>query len=184
MSQPALLLIDVQQAFDNPAWGPRNNPGAEAHIARLLRAFRHRGLPVLHARHDSVEPNSTLRPGQPGNAFKPEAQPLPTEPVFPKSVNSAFIGTTLEAHLRERGLTHLVVAGFITNHCVSTTVRMAGNLGFQVAVAADACATFDFKGLDGRVIPAETMHQVGLAELQGEFAQVRTTEEILAGLPR
>ncbi len=183
MSAPALLLIDVQQAFDHPSWGPRNNPGAEAAIAKLLEAWRRRGQPVIHVRHDSVEPRSTLRPDQPGNAFKPEATPLPHEPVFGKSVNSAFIGTGLETYLRERNLDRLVVAGFITNHCVSTSVRMAGNLGFETVLVSDACATFDFKDADGSIIPAETMHRIGLAELRGEFAIIRTHEEVLADLP-
>lgn len=174
----ALLLIDVQRAFDDPRWGPRNNPGAEARIAALLKAFRAAGKPVIHVRHDSVEPGSTLRPGTPGNAFKPEAEPLLGEPVFGKSVNSAFIGTGLEAHLRERGIDALVVAGFITNHCVSTTARMAGNLGFRTTVVADACATFDFKDEAG-VIPAETMHRIGLAELRGEFAEVVDAAAVL-----
>ncbi len=175
----ALLLIDVQRAFDDPRWGPRNNPGAEARIAALLKAFRAAGKPVVHVRHDSVEPGSTLRPGTPGNAFKPEAEPLPGEPVFGKSVNSAFIGTGLEGHLRERGIDALVVAGFITNHCVSTTVRMAGTLGFRTTVVADACATFDFKDEAG-VIPAETMHRIGLAELRGEFAEVVDAAALLS----
>ncbi|HJU82662.1 MAG TPA: cysteine hydrolase family protein [Holophagaceae bacterium] len=175
----ALLLIDVQRAFDDPRWGPRNNPGAEARIADLLQAFRAAGRPVVHVRHDSVEPGSTLRPGTPGNAFKPEAEPLPGEPVFGKSVNSAFIGTGLEAHLRERGIDALVIAGFITNHCVSTTARMAGNLGFRTTVVADACATFDFQDAQGS-LPAETMHRIGLAELRGEFAEVVDTQAVLA----
>ena len=177
----ALLLIDVQQAFDDPSWGPRNNPGAEAAIAKLLAAFRAKGLPVIHVKHDSVEPQSTLRPERPGNALKPEAAPLPGEPLFAKSVNSAFIGTGLEAHLRERGIASLVIAGFITNHCVSTTARMAGNLGFQVTVVEDACATFDFKDEDG-VIPAATMHRIGLAELRGEFAEIHAADEVASSL--
>jgi nicotinamidase-related amidase len=175
----ALLLIDVQQAFDDPRWGPRNNLGAERNIAELLKAFRAAGKPVLHVRHDSVEPDSTLRPDRPGNALKPEAAPLAGEPLFAKSVNSAFIGTGLEAHLRERGIDALVIAGFITNHCVSTTARMAGNLGFRTTVVEDACATFDFKDAAG-TIPAETMHRIGLAELRGEFAEILTTAEALA----
>lgn len=177
----ALLLIDVQQAFDDPFWGPRNNPQAESNIAALLQAFRAAGRPVLHVKHDSVDPRSTLRPEAPGNAFKPEAAPLPGEPVFPKSVNSGFIGTGLESYLRERGIDGLVIAGITTNHCVSTTTRMAGNLGFQTTLVSDACATFDFKDEQG-VIPAETMHRIGLAELRGEFAEILTTAEAITRL--
>jgi nicotinamidase-related amidase len=178
----ALLLIDVQQGFDEPSWGPRNNRSAEANIARLLDGYRGRGSPVVHVRHDSTEPGSALRPDRPGNAIKPEAAPRPGEPLFVKSVNSAFIGTGLEDYLRGQGITGLVVVGFITNHCVSTTVRMAANLGFATTVVSDACATFDFRDADGTTIPADTMHRVGLAELRGEFAAVVTTDEALAGL--
>ncbi len=177
----ALLLIDVQQAFDEPRWGPRNNLQAESRIAQLLAAFRHTGRPVLHVKHNSAEPGSTLAPGKPGNAFKPEAAPLPGEALFEKSVNSAFIGTELENHLHREGIGTLVIAGFITNHCVSTTARMAANLGFRTLVVDDACATFDFKDEAG-TIPAATMHRIGLAELRGEFAEILKTAEVLRRL--
>ena len=114
----ALLLIDLQKAIDDPRWaqdGPRNNPEAEANVARLLAAWRKAGRPIFHVRHDSTEPQSAYRPGQPGNAFKPEALPLPGEPIVAKRTNSAFIGTDLESRLRGAGIEGLVVAGVITN---------------------------------------------------------------------
>ena len=77
----ALLLIDVQQGIDDPRSGARNNPGAERQIATLLTAWREAGWPVIHVQHMSVIPGSALRPAAPGNAFKPEAEPLPGEPV-------------------------------------------------------------------------------------------------------
>ncbi|MBK8724723.1 MAG: cysteine hydrolase [Holophagaceae bacterium] len=181
MKDTALLLIDVQQAFLDPSWGPRNNPGAEANLLRLLEAFRATGRPVIHVKHDSTEPDSTLRPERPGNALMLGMEPIGDEPLYGKTVNSAFIGTGLEAHLRERGIEALVIGGFITNHCVSTTARMAGNLGFRATVVADACATFDFRDAEG-VIPAATMHRIGLAELRGEFAEVLDTGEVLGRL--
>ena len=176
----ALLLIDVQQGLDDPRWGERNNPGAERNIATLLAAWRKSLRPVIHVQHMSQEPNSPLRPDRPGNAFKPEAVPQPGEPIFQKRVNSAFIGTALEAHLRAHQIDRLVLVGITTDHCVSTTARMAANLGFDVTVVEDATTTFERVGPDGTRYSADLMHRVELASLNGEFATVRSAQDILA----
>lgn len=178
----ALLVIDVQKGFDAPGWGARNNPEAESVIASLLEAWRAAGWPVVHAQHVSVEPGSALGPGQPGVEIKPEAKPREGEPLFQKSVNSAFIGTGLEDHLRSEGIESLVMVGLTTNHCVSTTARMAGNLGFETFVVEDATATFDRAGPDGVSHPAELVHAVSLANLHGEFAVVVQSSEVLSAL--
>ncbi|HEV2332141.1 MAG TPA: cysteine hydrolase family protein [Gammaproteobacteria bacterium] len=178
----ALILIDIQQGFDAPGWGPRNNPQAEANAAKLLGAWRASGRPLFHVQHRSVTPGSPLRPGQSGCDHKPEVRPLPGEPVIGKSVNSAFIGTDLEARLRAAGIRTLVMAGLTTMHCVSTTVRMAGNLGFDTFVAADACAAHDQTGYDGKRYSAQTVHELALANLHGEFAEVADTAAILKEL--
>ena len=128
----------------------------------------------------SVEPDSPLRPELPGNALKPEALPHPGEPLFKKNVNSAFIGTGLEQHLRSAEITSLVLAGLTTDHCVSSTARMASDLGFRVTVVSDATATHERPGPGGEMISAEEMHRAALASLQGEFAEVRSTADILA----
>ena len=176
----ALLLIDVQQGFDDPHWGERNNPDAERNIATLLTAWRNARLPVIHVQHMSTEPDSPLRPDRPGNAFKPEGAPQPGEPIFQKTVNSAFIGTALEAHLRARQIDTVVLAGITTDHCVSTTARMAANLGFTTIVVSDGTATFERTGPEGDHYSAEQMHRLALASLHGEFATVRRTKDVLA----
>jgi len=178
----ALLLIDIQQGMDEPYWGRRNNPDAERNIAALLAAWRRTHRPIIHVQHMSVMPGSPLRPGQPGNAFKPEAQPAPGEPVFQKTVNSAFIGTPLESHLRDRKIQDLVIIGLTTDHCVSTTVRMAANLGFKAILVSDGTATHDRTGPDGTKYSADQIHQTELASLHGEFATVKKTDEVLAEL--
>src|ERR1022692_3898171 len=133
-----LLVIDVQKGMDDPRLGQRNNPGAEKNIERLLQAWRASGRPIIHVRHDSTGANSPFRPGQPGNEVKPEAQPLPGEPVVRKCVSSAFIGTDLEQRLRAAQQKTLVVVGMMAEYCVNTTARMAENLGFDVLVGSGA----------------------------------------------
>ena len=175
----ALLLVDVQQAWDEPYWGERNNPDAEEKILALVQAFRASKLPVIHIQHDSRDPNSPLFPSEPGHAFKVATGPLAGETVFNKSVHSAFLGTGLEAHLRAAGIDRLVIVGFTTNHCVSTTARMACDLGFKTVVVRDACAAFALDDMDGWTVSAQTLHDVGLTELHGEFAMVLTADALL-----
>src|SRR5256714_3465271 len=178
-----LLVIDVQKGMDVYAEQyNRNNPDLERNIARLQTAWRKSGRPIIHVQHLSKEPNSPLRPGQPGVEIKDEVSPVTGEPVVQKSVSSAFIGTTLEADLRRRGLKTLVVVGMQTNMCVSTTARMAGNLGFTTYVVSDATATFDNIGPNGTRYGAELLHDVALADLHGEFATGGDTDTILQGL--
>jgi len=172
----------MQTGFDDPVWGARNNLAAEANVAALLSAWRALSRPVIHVHHDSAEPASVLRRGEPGNAPKPEALPLAGERVYRKRVNNAFLGTGLEADLRALGVRDLAIVGLTTNHCVSTTARMAANLGFGALVLADATAAFARAHLDGRLRPAEEVHDAALSDLHGEFAEIVDTRTVLAAL--
>ena len=175
----ALLVIDLQKAIDHPSWGERNNPQAEQKIAALLRAWRATHRPIYHIGHDSVEPASHYRPGQPGNEFKPEAQPLAGEAIIRKRTNSAFIGTDLELLLRQAGQQLLVATGVITNNSVEATVRMAGNLGFDTFLVEDAAFTFGRKDWNGTPRTADEVHAMSLANLDGEYCTVIRTQAVL-----
>jgi nicotinamidase-related amidase len=175
----ALVVIDLQKAIDAPYWGPRNNPEAERNVATLLARWRATGRPIYHVKHDSREPQSAYRPGQDGNEFKDEVKPLPGETVVAKRINSAFVGTDLEARLTRAGHTLLVVTGVLTNNSVEATVRMGGNLGFEILLVSDGCFAVDKRTLDGRLFKAEDVHALSLANMSGEYAQVVDTKWVL-----
>ncbi|MEL6588300.1 MAG: cysteine hydrolase family protein [Pseudomonadota bacterium] len=176
-----LILIDIQTGFDDPAWGARNNPHAEDRAGELLAHWRATGQPVVHVQHVSKRPGSPLSGA--GLAFKPQVAPLAGEVVIQKSVNSAFIGTNLAEHLEELGAKAVTICGLTTPHCVSTTTRMAANMGYEVQLVADACAAFtsnaDTSFDDGPALSADEVHRTALAHLHGEFAQVCAVADVL-----
>ena len=125
---------------------------------------------------------SHYRPGQPGHGFKSEAEPLPGESVVGKQTNSAFIGTDLESRLRTGKQNVLVVTGVITSNSVEATVRMAGNLGFDVYLVEDATFTFGRKDWNGVYRTASEIHAMSLANLDGEYCTVVRTADVLRAL--
>jgi nicotinamidase-related amidase len=180
LNGPALILVDIQQGFmDIDYWGGgRNNPGAELRASELLNIWRKNRLPIFHVRHCSTNPVSPLHETNAGNCFHELVTPQPAESIIKKKVNSAFIGTDLAAQLDQAGINTLVIAGLTTDHCISTTVRMAGNLGYKTFLVSDATATFNKTGIDGQHYPAELIHQTALASLNKEFATIITTDFI------
>jgi nicotinamidase-related amidase len=182
LSRPVLFVVDVQKGFEEPVWGERNNPRAEEQMLKLIQAWRIKNYPIIHVQHASKNPNSPLHSAQPGFPFKDEFDPTEDEYLVRKHVNSCFIGTDLDTYLKANGYQTLVIIGLTTNHCVSTTVRMAGNLGYRVYTVHDATACFETVSYDGTHYDADTVHRLALASLHGEFAQVVSTHEMLTVL--
>jgi nicotinamidase-related amidase len=174
-----LIPIDMQRAFDGSPWPRRWNASVDANGQALLAAWRGAGAPIIHVRHDSVEPGSTLTFGEPGNALRPGFEPLPGEPVVSKSVNAAFIGTDLDLRLRRMGATRLVLFGISTDMCVSTSTRVGSNLGWKITLVEDACDCFDLPNPRGGIIRAEDIHAAHIATLGAEFCEVAKTAAIL-----
>ena len=181
---PALLLVDIQKAFlekDYPGL-IRNNEHAEFICCKILKKWRTLDLPIIHVRHSSTNPESKLHKSRPGFEFNDYVTPLETEMVLTKEVNSAFIGTNLENILIKSHIDTLVIVGMTTNHCISTTVRMSGNLAFDTYLISDSTACYNTKGMNGEIIPCNTIYNSALASLQEEFATVIDSKELFDNL--
>jgi len=177
---PALLLVDIQKAFlekDYPGL-IRNNENAEFICGKILKKWRTLDLPIIHVRHSSTNPESKLHKSRPGFEFNDYVTPLETEMVLTKEVNSAFIGTNLENILIKSHIDTLVIVGMTTDHCISTTVRMSGNLGFDTYLISDSTACYNTKGLNGEIIACNTIYNSALASLQEELATVIDSKEL------
>ena len=179
----ALLLIDVQQGFDDPAFGPsRSNTDFKDNIIKILEYFREQGALIIHVQHNSIHPESPFYPSKRGVEFYEFSRPLPDEVVVKKDVNSAFIGTNLEQILRDRDVRRLYCVGLTIDQCVSTTVRMASNMRVcdrgeakgEIILIGDATTGYGYDGID-----AKTIHQVHEATLAHEFCTVIQTADLI-----
>lgn len=175
-----LVVIDVQEAFDDPRWGRRNNRDADRNIANLVDAFGSSGLPVVLVQHTSGKPGSLFHPDNPGHAFKDYLRICAPDLLVTKSVHSSFHGTPdLHRWFAGSGIGRLVICGITTNHCCETTARVAGDLGYDVIFALDATHTFDRTGPEGLVVTADELARTTATNLDGEFATVVSTPHVV-----
>lgn len=181
----ALLIVDMQQEMANVTASGRQraNPQAEEKIAALAAAFRAAGLPVVHVMHDDPRPESRFRRDLPSGQPLECAMPADGEAVFWKTGSSGFVGTGLEQHLRDCGISRLVIAGGVAAFCVNSTARSAANLGFEIQVAEDALIAFSLPARKGGELDAGQVLEVTLSALHAGFGTVLPASEILAQLP-
>jgi nicotinamidase-related amidase len=167
----ALLIIDIQDFYFPGGKVPLVEPEAAAKNAgKVLAAFRAEGKPVVHVRHDF----------EPGGSIHASVAPIEGEKVFTKNEVSCFNGTKVLAHLKEIGAEKLVIVGMQTHMCLEAATRAAYDLGFEVTVVGDACATRDLTYGD-RTVPAADVHASTLATLNRTYAKVVDTETFLSG---
>ncbi len=170
----ALLVIDIQQFYFEGGLVPLTGSVEAARQARrVLEAWRAKRLPVVHVRH---VPRSGPETDQ--YAIRPEVAPVPGEKVIAKQYANSFRDTDLLAYLRQLGIRKLVICGMQTHMCVEAAARAAADLGFEVTVVADACATRPLE-YGGTSVPATQVHAAALAALKGTYAKVVTTDELL-----
>ena len=177
----ALIIIDMQKGMQTYPL-VRNNPQAEENIFKLLSWAREKDVNIVHVRHISRVDGSVFFPGQIGAAFQEPLKPLAHEHIVEKNVPNAFIHSNLERWLRVRDINTLIIVGVSTENSVEATARTAGNLGFSVNVVDDACFTFDKVDYAGRQRTAQEVHDMSLANLQGEYAQVVSTSDMVKAL--
>jgi nicotinamidase-related amidase len=148
-------------------------------VAALISAWRHRRAPMVFVRHDSKTSGSPLAPDTLGNGFKDVVSGEP-DVLVTKRVHSAFSGSPdLDAWLRSGAVSDVAICGITTNHCCDTMARAASDLGYRVLFVLDATHAFDQLGPDGSVIRADDVYRMTGASLEGEFARVVSTGDVL-----
>lgn len=182
MTQIALLLIDIQNDYFESTSGKWPLVGMETaskNAKRLLDRFRNEHKPIIHVRHEALNPEIPFfEPGTTGVDIYERVAPISGETVVVKHKANSFIDTDIQAVLQEKGITDLVVVGAMTQNCIDSTVRAAADLGYRVQLVEDACATKNLE-FDGQVLPADQVQAVFMAALGFSFAKIVKTDDLM-----
>ena len=176
----ALIIIGVQKDYFAGGKYPLVNPLETAQNAyMLLQCFREHSGHHVHIQHIALEPNAVfLVKGDSGSDIHDSVAHFVGEPIVYKHEPNSFLNTNLLEILREWETERVVICGMMTHMCVDATARAAADLGFQVIVAEDACATRDLK-YGETTIPADHVHKAFLAALKS-YGKVMKSNEIIA----
>jgi nicotinamidase-related amidase len=175
-----LVILDVQDAIDRPNWDGKSNPGYLAVIQRLLDHWRSNGWPVLHVKHDEQTPTSSYYVHGPWNGIKKDVAPIKGETVVIKQENCAFISTELDAILKGMQVKRLVLTGVVIHNSIDATVRAGKALGYSIILPSDATTAVPVVGTQGKSWDATTVHELTLAILGDEYADVMSSDEVVA----
>ena len=178
-----LVILDVQDAIDQPVWESKSNPGYLTVICRLLAHWRHNGWPVLHVKHNEATPTSSYHTHGPWNGIKKEVTPIEGEVVVAKQQNCAFIGTELHAVLTGMKADRFVLTGVVIHNSMDATVRAGKALGYTIILPSDATTAVPVTGFGGKSWDAATVHDLTLAILGGEYAEVMTSDDVIEQFP-
>ena len=178
-----LIILDVQDAIDQPVWNGKSHPGYLSVIQRLLWHWRTNAWPVLHVKHDEENPNSSFHVHGPWNGIKKEVAPIEGEIVIIKHENCAFIGTQLDAILKSMQVKRIVLTGVVVHNSMDATIRAGKALGYEIILPADATTAVPVIGPQGTCWDASTVYELTLAILGTEYAQVMSSDDVITALP-
>ena len=175
-----LVVLDVQDAIDQPVWRDKNNPDYIEVIQNLLVHWRRHNWPVVHVKHNESSAISTYHTHGPWNEIKSEVAPLVGEMVVVKKQNCAFIHTELDAVLKKLNAITFVLTGVVLHNSIDATARTGKALGYWIILPSDATTAVPVTAVDGRTWEATTVYQLTLAILGNEYVEITTSAELLA----
>ena len=176
---PPLIILDVQDAINQPIWDGKNNPNYLDAIERLLSAWRTQGADIIHVKHDEANPNSSYHTYGPWNAIQARVAPRENEQVITKAQNCAFIDTDLHSVLQGLGAEQFILTGVVIHNSMDATIRAGKALGYQILLPEDATTAVPVTDLNGKRWPAQDVFDLSLAVLGSEYAKITSVDAIL-----